>query len=161
VVDGNWMIANTLGTYLDRTPRSSLTSARFERNLFSLNATAMRLHSSEEGLEFSGNTLLNNRETVEVEGGGDALGTRFVGNYWSDYAGYDLDRDGTGDVAHEVQRLSSSLFQEHPTLSLFDGGLSVGLVDVIARALPVFATDRLLVDEKPRFSARGGERDPH
>lgn len=160
-VRGNWLVANTVGAYLDRTPRSPKTPVHFSHNVLSLNDTALTFHSSEEGVEFSNNDFYRNAETVEVEGGGDALGTRFVQNYWSDYAGYDLDRDGRGDVPHEVKRLSSSLLSDRPALRLFDGGLSLTLIDVMARVLPVFSTELLLVDESPRMNLLGGSRDRH
>lgn len=156
VVRESWLVANTVGAYLDRTPRSVKTPVHFEKNVLALNDTALRFHSSEEGVRFTANDFFRNRSTVEVEGGGDALGTRFAKNHWSDYAGYDLDRDGTGDVPYEIQRLSSSLLEAAPAVRLFEGSLSLGLIDLLARAFPVFATERLLVDEHPRmlFSRR-------
>jgi nitrous oxidase accessory protein len=153
-LDGNWFVANTTGAYLDRTPRSASTPVRFTRNVFALNATALRLHSSEAGLTFAENDFRGNSTSVEVEGGGDALGASFARNYWSDYAGYDLDHDGIGDVPYEVQRLSSDLVEDHPALRLFAGTAAMGVIDVIARAAPVFASQKLLVDAEPRVSYR-------
>ncbi len=150
-IDGNWIVANTVGAYLDRTPRSAKTPVRFSRNVLALNDVGLRYHGSEQGVTFAHNDFTRNRTAVEVEGGGDALGTRFEHNYWSDYAGYDLDRDGTGDVAHEVKRLSSALLESRPALRLFDGTLSLALIDAMARVFPVFSAERLLVDERPRM----------
>jgi nitrous oxidase accessory protein len=155
---GNWLVANTTGVYLDRTPRSPETPVRFERNVLALNDVGMRFHSSERGVEFTGNDVHRNGVVLEVEGGGDALGVRFSGNYWSDYAGFDLGRDGTGDVPHEVKRLSSDLYEQRPALRLFDGSLAMGLVDAVARAVPVLSIEKLLVDDAPRMNRIGGSR---
>jgi nitrous oxidase accessory protein len=155
---GNWLVANTTGVYLDRTPRSPETPVRFERNVVALNDVGLRFHSSERGVEFIGNDFQRNGEVLQVEGGGDALGVRFSGNYWSDYAGFDLGKDGTGDVPHEVKRLSSDLYEQRPALRLFDGSLAMGLVDAVARAVPVLSIEKLLVDEAPRMTPIGGTR---
>jgi nitrous oxidase accessory protein len=86
---------------------------------------------------------------AEVEGGGDAMGVHFENNHWSDYAGYDLNGDGRGDVAFEVKQLSGELTDAHPTLKFFEGTASMGIVDAIAHAVPVLAAHRMLVDESP------------
>src|SRR5947209_16532448 len=58
-------------------------------------------------LPIFGNDFRDNATVIEVDGQGDALGADFRGNHYSDYAGYDLDGDGTGDVAYEVKALRS------------------------------------------------------
>ncbi|HVW29626.1 MAG TPA: nitrous oxide reductase family maturation protein NosD [Polyangiaceae bacterium] len=150
----NWFVANNTGTYLDQTPRSKDAPVRFDHNVFALNETALRLHSSESGLFFSDNEFQSNGAAVEVEGGGDALGVTFHRNYWSDYEGYDLNHDGFGDVPHEVQRLSSDLLEEYPSLRLFTGTATMSLIDTIARAAPVFASQKMLSDDQPRIDHR-------
>jgi nitrous oxidase accessory protein len=155
-VSDNWFVADTTGAYLDRSPRSAATPVRFERNHFALNATAVGLHSSEEGLEFTGNDFTGNAKVIEVEGGGDALGVRFHGNSWSDYQGYDLNRDGLGDVPYQVKALSSELTERAPSIRLYGGTAAFAVIDLIARAAPVFASQLLLVDPAPRIHARGG-----
>lgn len=150
----NFVIANTKGVYLDRTPRAPERPVRFERNVFALNETALSFHSSERGVAFHGNDFRRNHLAVEVEGGGDATGVEFSRNYWSDYVGYDLNRDRVGDVAYEVKRLASELSDTHPSVRLLDGTLAMGLIDVMARAVPVFSTERLLSDPQPKMDAR-------
>jgi nitrous oxidase accessory protein len=150
----NMLVANTTGTYLDETPRSKDQHATFIGNLFALNDVALRLHGVREGLELSQNDFSQNILLVDVEGGGDALASTFLGNHYSDYVGYDLDRDGVGDVAYQVKRLSSELTDEHPTLAFFRGTAALSLVDAIANAMPVFASRVLIEDRAPRLYAR-------
>lgn len=145
----NWMVANTTGTYLDNTPRTPDAPVVFEENLFALNDVATRFHSSEKGLILRGNDFHQNATLIEVDGGGDALSTDVRGNHYSDYEGYDLDRDGVGDVAYEVKALSSQLTEARPALKLFAGTAAMGLVDAVARAVPVLSSKKLLVDPAP------------
>ena len=72
-----------------------------------------------------------------------------LGNRYSDYEGYDLDEDGVGDVAYEVKALSSELTESRPALKFFHGTAAMGLVDVVARAMPMLASHKLLVDPAP------------
>ncbi len=148
-VSGNWLVANTTGTYLDNTPRTAAQPVTFERNRFALNAVALGLHSPGKGLSFHGNDFGQNTAMVEVDGGGDALGVEMRGNHYTDYEGYDLDGDGVGDVAYEVKALSSQLTETRPALKFFRGTAAMGVIDAVARAVPVFASRKVLVDPAP------------
>ena len=154
-VSGNWLVANTTGVYLDRTPRTPDKPVSLRDNVLALNETAVSFHSSERGVTFRNNDFRRNHVPIQVEGGGDALGVEFSGNHWSDYAGFDLNGDSVGDVAYEVKRLASELSEDHPAVRLLDGTLALGLIDVVARAVPVFATQRLLSDPAPRMQQLG------
>ncbi|HKP62668.1 MAG TPA: nitrous oxide reductase family maturation protein NosD [Polyangiales bacterium] len=154
-VRNNWLVANTTGTYLDITPRAGARLATFEDNVFALNQVAVRFHSLASDMLFSDNEFRNNGSLLDVEGGGNALAATFAHNYYSDYAGYDLDHDGFGDVAHQVKQLSGALIDAHPSLALFEGTAAMRLLDVIAAAAPVFANKLLLSDPSPRFQPRG------
>jgi nitrous oxidase accessory protein len=148
-VKGNWLVANTVGTYLDNTPRTSADPVGFDDNLVALNDVAMRLNTSEKGLSFHGNDFHQNAVMIEVDGGGDAMFVEMRGNRYSDYEGYDLDANGVGDVAYEVKALSSELTESRPALKFFHGTAAMGLVDVVARAMPMLASHKLLVDPAP------------
>jgi nitrous oxidase accessory protein len=148
-VEDNWVVANTTGIYLDGTPRSAHQPVLFSGNVFALNDVAMRFHGVREALTFSNNEFRQNTVVADIEGGGDALGTTFIHNYFSDYVGYDLDNNGIGDVAYQVKRLSGELLDEHPQLEFFQGTVAIGLIDAIANAVPVFASKLLLIDREP------------
>ena len=145
----NAIVANTIGAYLDSTPRNPAMPVVFERNVLALNAVALRTHSSERGAGFRSNDFLQNDALVEVDGNGDARGIDFEGNHWASYAGYDLDGDGVGDVAFQLTRASSALTDAHPDLQWFRGTAAFGLYDAVARALPYFATTLVLQDDAP------------
>ena len=152
-VDDNWIVANTSGVYLDRTPREPSQPVSFEHNVFALNDVAVRFLSSEEGITFESNDFHQNVDLAVVEGGGDALRAKFEHNHFSEYEGYDLDGDGIGDVPFEEKQLSSELTDAHPSLRFFQGTGALGLFDAIARAVPVLSSRSLLVDPHPAVKA--------
>jgi nitrous oxidase accessory protein len=125
----------------------------FEGNAFALNDVALRLHSVEKGARFHGNDFRENDRTIEVDGGGDALGCDVRGNHFSDYEGYDLDGDGVGDVPHRVSALSSELTDAHPELKLFHGTATMHLIDAVAHAVPLLEAHALLEDPAPLVSS--------
>ncbi len=145
----NAIVSNTIGCYLDYTPRDPNQPVLFDGNTLALNGVALRTHSSERGAKFYKNDFLSNDVLVEVDGNGDAMGIDFQGNYWAAYAGYDLDRDGVGDVAFQIKQASSDLSDAHPDLKFFHGTAAFGLYDAVATALPYFASRLLLEDKVP------------
>lgn len=151
-VQGNWIVGNTTGVYLDNTPRAPDQPVRFVGNELALNDVALRLHASPAGLAFASNDFHHNGEVVHVDGGGNALGVQFTGNHWTDYIGYDRDGDGTGDVAFEVKRLSSEWADHRPATRLLHGTLALGLVETVARAVPVMQVHKALVDPRPAMA---------
>ncbi len=151
-VDDNWIVANTAGIYLDSTPRNTAQPVVFSHNVLALNDVAIRFLSSQEGLTFASNDFHQNVELAEVEGGGDALGVKFEHNHWTEYQGYDLNRDGVGDVRFEVKQLSSELTETHPSIRFFQGTTALGLFDAVARAVPALSSRALLVDETPSMT---------
>ena len=83
-------------------------------------------------------------------GGGDALGCDFHGNWFDTYRGYDLDGDGIGDLPYEARSLSAQLTSKHEDLTFFRGTPMLGLIDIAAEIMPMFAPRVLLVDARPR-----------
>lgn len=146
----NRLVGNTVGTYLDYTPRDPNQPVLFEGNLFALNTVALRTHSSERGATFRKNDFVENDGLLEVDGNGDALAVNFENNHWSSYAGYDLDTDGVGDVAFLMRQPASELRDAHPALKYFRGTAAMGLYEAVAQALPFFGARTLLEDQKPQ-----------
>jgi nitrous oxidase accessory protein len=153
-VHGTSVIANTTGAYIDNTPRTADAPLVFEDSLLALNDVALDLHTNGAGIRFHGNDFRDNAELVRVDGGGDALAAEFERNHFSDYQGYDLDGNGEGDVPYEVKQLSRELTDAKPQLRLFQGTLALGTIDAVARAVPVLAAKKLLVDPRPRMEAK-------
>jgi nitrous oxidase accessory protein len=145
------LVGNTTGAYIDDTPRTEDKPLVIEDSLVALNQVGLGLHTSGAGLHVEHGEFQDNAELLRVDGGGDALAAKFEGNRYSDYQGYDLDRDGIGDVAYEVKQLSHELTDSKPSLRLFQGTAALGAIDAVARAVPVLAAKKLMVDSHPRM----------
>lgn len=152
-VIGNVIHDNRIGVYIDNSPLSPDVHSTFENNLIAYNDTGLGMLPSTMNNTFTANSLIENLEQVTVLGGG-AIGDNQwtqngIGNYWSDYAGYDADGDGIGDVAYRSENASEQLMSSWPILQLFRFSVAESAVDFGARAVPVFRTEPKLTDPSP------------
>jgi nitrous oxidase accessory protein len=69
-------------------------------------------------------------------------------NYWERYRGYDLDRDGIGDVPHPPVRLFALVVEQSPPTIILLRSLMVDLLDLAERVMPTL-TPATLVDQHP------------
>jgi nitrous oxidase accessory protein len=74
----------------------------------------------------------------------------FDKNYWSQYEGYDLDRDGVGDVPHRPVRLFSILVEKQPQALLLLRSLLIDILDAAEKFMPAL-TPETLIDSKPKM----------
>jgi len=72
----------------------------------------------------------------------------FSENYWDGYTGYDLDRDGYGDVPYRPVRLFSVLVEQSEPALILLRSFFLDLLDLAERVAPVITPERLL-DERP------------
>lgn len=73
---------------------------------------------------------------------------KFEGNHWSEYAGYDLDKDGIGDVPYRPVKLFSYVVNKTPEALILLRSLFVDIINFSEKVSPVFTPDNL-VDSKP------------
>lgn len=150
-VERNVFLGNTEGIYLDTSPYAPGETNRFSGNLVRGSETAVAFHSSAKDNVFEGNLFRDNIRQVRVDGGGDATGVLWRGNDFDDYAGYDFDGDGVGDVPYEARRLSNELVASYPNLAFLHGAPALAMVDAVSHILPLFRPRLLLVDPAPRL----------
>jgi nitrous oxidase accessory protein len=152
VVRNSQFVHNTSAIYVDNSPSAIDERNLLQQNRFRLNDVAIVFHGNTRGNALRANDFASNREQAVVEGGGDALAASFVGNRFDDYAGYDLDHDGSGDVPYELRSLSAQLSSSHHELSFFRGTAAEFVIEALGRIVPLFAPKTILVDERPRIS---------
>jgi nitrous oxidase accessory protein len=74
----------------------------------------------------------------------------FAHNHWSEYAGYDLDRDGVGDVPYRPVKLFSYVVNRTPETIVLLRSLFVDIINFSEKVSPIFTPDEL-VDAHPRM----------
>lgn len=97
-----------------------------------------------------GNDFIHNREPVRYVASRDQRWGRERGNYWSNYAGFDRDGDGVGDVAHEAIDVVDRLQWRHPYVKLLLASPAVASLRLAARQFPLLRPPGV-VDARPRM----------
>jgi len=138
---GNRFTRNSVGLLID-----GVTRLHAEGNQFVDNGWAVKLLASAQDGRFTGNEFVGN--SFDVATNSRETTTSFAGNYWDDYEGYDLDRDGTGDVPHHPVRLFSLLVASNEPMLITLRSPFVKLLDLAERVLPSI-TPETLVDAAP------------
>jgi len=72
----------------------------------------------------------------------------FEENWWDRYRGYDLDRDGYGDVPFRPVRLFSLVVERNAPSLVLLRSIFVTLLDLAERVAPVL-TPATLIDDRP------------
>ena len=145
----NRILANHVGLYLDTSPLRPDEPNRIEGNEFRFCDTAVVFHGVAAGNRFTYNRFRDNGLPVRSEGRGDARDAIFRRNEWGDYAGYDLDGDGIGDLPYVLRSLEHDLTRREPALRFFRGTPAMMLVELVGRVVPLFEPRTLLVDPEP------------
>jgi nitrous oxidase accessory protein len=140
-IEHNVFASNTTGLYADGADRIRAIS-----NTFILNGWAVKLGGSTLDGLFTRNDFIDN--TFDVSTNSRDPSTRFEGNYWSAYAGYDLDRNGIGDVGHPPVRLFAVIIERNPQSVILMRSLLSQMLDAAERVMPAL-TPQLFVDPKP------------
>ncbi|WP_354543618.1 nitrous oxide reductase family maturation protein NosD [Roseovarius sp. MBR-78] len=112
--------------------KNEITGNRFERCAVGVHFTA-----GSERNTISGNAFVGNRTQVKY------VGTTWVdwsaggiGNYWSDFAGYDLDGDGIADTPYRPNDSMDHVLWSQPSAKLLLGSPAVQLVKWAQAAFP-------------------------
>ena len=152
-ITGNRFLDNRVGVYNDGSPRELNSVGIIQGNLFAYNDIAIEMLPSVRHNLISDNSFVENEQQVMVAGGGQLRDNEWTvgdrGNYWSDYAGYDADGDGQGEIVYRSERLLDDLLGRRPELRLFIYSPVVSAVDFAARAFPLVRPQPILVDEMP------------
>ncbi len=72
----------------------------------------------------------------------------FNTNYWSEYTGYDIDKNGVGDVPHRPVKLFNYVVNKTPESLILLNSLFVDIINFSEKVSPVFTPDNLK-DSKP------------
>ncbi|UCC23808.1 MAG: nitrous oxide reductase family maturation protein NosD [Gemmatimonadales bacterium] len=117
-----------------------------EGNDFVANGWAVQVLANSDGSAFTANNFVGN--SFDVSTNSRSTSSTFSGNYWDRYRGYDLNRDGVGDVPFRPVRLFSLVVEQNEPALVLQRSLLVQLLDLAEAVLPVL-TPRGLADADP------------
>lgn len=140
-LESNRFLHNTTGLLADGANRLVALTNEFTNNGWAVKLDASTLDGRFEHNDFLGNSF-------DVATNSRAPTTTFAGNYWDGYRGYDLNRNGVGDVPHRPVRLFSLLVEHHPPALILMRSAFADLLDGAERVLPALTPDAL-VDSTP------------
>ncbi|ADO44571.1 Carbohydrate-binding and sugar hydrolysis [Hydrogenobacter thermophilus TK-6] len=142
VLYGNRFINNTHGVYLEGCNRTE-----FKGNLFENNGWAVRIYANSEDNLFIKNSFLGNAFDVSTNTLSYFRNT-FESNYYDQYEGYDINRDGYGDIPYRPVSFVAVLFERYPLSLLLYGSFFAHIMDAVERYIPLLNPQSLL-DSKP------------
>jgi len=138
-VNYNRFIQNTTAIYMEGTSRTEFTG-----NTFSSNGWGVRLQASCDGNTFTRNNFKGN--TFDFATNGTLVLNTVNGNYWDKYQGYDLNKDGIGDVPYRPVNMYTMIVERIPTAVLLWRSFLVFLLDRAEKVFPAVTPENLKDD---------------
>lgn len=142
-LSGNLFQNNTTGIFADGSNRLKILNNEFRSNGWAIN-----LFSSSMDNELAYNNFIAN--TFDLTTNGKRNTNNFHHNYWDQYVGYDIDKDGIGDVPHRPVRLFSYLIGMVPESIILMRSFFIDMLNIAEKVAPVL-TPQSLTDDQPRM----------
>lgn len=142
----NSFLKNTTGIYSEGSNKLLVRN-----NIFENNGWAMKILGNCYDNVFTGNAYVNN--IFDLATNTSKNNNKFEQNYWDKYKGYDLEKDGTGDVPYRPMNLFSMLIETSPDAIILLNSFMVEVIDFAEKISPAF-TPETLIDEKPLMAWR-------
>lgn len=140
-MSGNQFVENTIGIYAEGSSNNTI-----ENNNFRENGWAMKIQASCTSNIISKNNFIGN--TFDMGTNGSLVLNNFDKNYWDKYDGYDLNKDGIGDVPYHPLSLFSVIIENNPSAMLLYRSFMITLLDKSEKVLPSITPDNF-IDNTP------------
>ena len=134
---GNIFEENTIGINIEGSNRID-----YKNNSFIKNGWAIKVLGACYTNTFTNNNFLYN--SFDISYNSKLNDNVFDQNYWSDYTGYDLDKNGIGDVPYRPVKLFSYVVNRTPETIVLLRSLFMDIIDFSEKVSPVFTPDNLL-----------------
>ena len=148
-IEANTFRENTVGIFTETSNRVT-----YAKNQFLQNGWAMKISGGCQQNVITANNFQANSFDLAVQVSG--TDNSFDGNFWSDYSGYDLDRDGTGDVPHRPMKLFSYVVSNTPESIILLRSLFVDILNFSEKVSPIFTPENV-VDLTPSMKMQGNQ----
>ncbi|MCA2004494.1 MAG: nitrous oxide reductase family maturation protein NosD [Ignavibacterium sp.] len=143
LIEENYFEKNTNGLYLEGCSRITVIKNNFIRN-----GWAIKLMANSMNNYFLQNNFITN--SFDIMTNSKNSFNDFSGNYWSRYNGYDLDKDGFGDVPFRPVKMFSVLVERQQASMILMNSLFIELLNITENVIPSL-TPVNLIDPNPRM----------
>lgn len=150
-IKGNIFKENTTGINIEGSNRVTYSFNTFEKNGWAIKSRGACYTNT-----FSNNNFLYN--TFDLSYNSKLNDNIFTNNYWSDYSGYDLDKDNIGDVPHKPVKLFSYVANKTPEAIILLRSLFIDIINFSEKVSPIF-TPNNLEDTSPKMKPVVYDRD--
>lgn len=142
-ISGNIFQKNTSGIFMEGTNRIVA-----EKNLFQKNGWAMQIQASCMDNIVQQNNFIGN--TFDIGTNGNVVLNTIQQNYWDKYEGYDLNKDGIGDIPYRPLSMFSVIVEKNPSSMLLFRSLMVTLLDKSEKIFPTLTPENFM-DTQPQM----------
>ncbi|MCD6062438.1 MAG: nosD [Flavipsychrobacter sp.] len=142
-IEYNKFTKNTVGIFMEGSSRIHVAY-----NTFADNGWAMRIQASCDGNTFEKNNFFGN--SFDVATNGTMMLNTFRSNYWDKYDGYDLNKDGNGDIPYYPVSVYSVITERIPTAMILYRSFLTNIMDEVEKMMPSIIPDQLR-DDEPRL----------
>ena len=140
-IANNTFLRNTMAIHMEGSSRIQIG-----QNEFRSNGWAIKVQASCDNNQFYQNNFLGN--SFDVGTNGTVSLNRFYNNHWDKYEGYDMDKNGVGDIPFHPVSMYSMIVEQQPNTLILFRSFMVSLIDKAEKAIPSL-TPQTLVDESP------------
>lgn len=137
----NIFLQNTSGIYIE-----GCNNSEFKFNQFEKNGWAVKLMANSTDNTFSFNNFITN--TFDVSTNSRQNFNLFHSNYWSKYDGYDLDKNGIGDIPYRPVKLYSIMAEQNEPSLILLNSLFIEILNIAESVFPSLTPETLL-DNSP------------
>ena len=142
-IEKNIFDENSIGLYMEGCSRVTI-----EQNNFSKNGWALKLMANSMENYFYDNNFVAN--SFDISTNSRQNFNTFEKNYWAEYDGYDLNKDGFGDIPFRPVTMFSMMIESHPTSLVLLHSLFIDILNIAESIIPAI-TPEALTDSNPRM----------
>lgn len=153
IMEGNQLLYNASGLSLDVSPYQPESKNQIHKNLIAYNNIGVRFLNDWTGNIFNENRFKSNIIPIAVGDGATANRNVWEGNYWDDYEGFDLNKDGVGDTPYELHAYADRIWMDVAPAQFFKGSPILEVIDFLERLAPFTDPTLVVRDSRPLITA--------
>jgi len=135
-IENNRFEKNSIAVYAEGANR-----IKVYKNIFKSNGWAFRIQASCSDIDLQYNNFTGN--TFDIATNGSLVLNSFNNNYWDKYEGYDLNKDGIGDISYRPVSMYAMIIEQNPASIMLFRSFMAALLDKTEKVLPSLTPDDL------------------